>query len=127
MAMRIKYLPEIEIVGLGRLYHCDSSSGSIYELDLDTKLQISNVASPSTNPYGIGGTSTRLYHCDSSSDLIYELDLDTKLQISSVASPSANLYGIGGTKGPLAITQVTYDSITYTLTDDCAFKSTEVI
>ena len=110
-----------------RLYHCDSTSDLIYELDLDTKLQISSVASPSTAPTGVGGISTRLYHCDITTRLIYELDLNTKLQISSVASPSTNPTGVGGTKSPFQITQASYDSITYTLTDDCAFKSTEVI
>ena len=119
--------PSTQPTGVGgtasRLYLCDSNTDTIYELDLNTKLSISSASAPSTNPYGIGGMSTRLYHCDDASKLIYELDLDTKLSISSIASPSTSPYGIGGIKSAYStISQVTYQTITYTLTDDCAFK-----
>ena len=88
-------------VGEGRLYHCDSDSEKLYEIDPDTLLDISSggVTSPSTRPRGIGGTSTRLYNCDSISDKLYEIDIDALLDISSggVTSPSSAPQGLGGT------------------------------
>ncbi len=40
----------------GRLYHCDFGTDKNYELDPDTLAVINTVSSPSSNPFGIGGT-----------------------------------------------------------------------
>ena len=118
----LKFVPEVMPFYNGRLYHCDYSSDKIYELDPDTLLPINTVNTPSTYPYGVGGTATRLYHCDITSSNLYELDTDTLLPINTVNTPSTYPTGVGGTKENgtvltrrIIIQKATYNGLTFNL------------
>lgn len=91
----LKWIPEIEEVFAGRLYHTDYTTDLVYELDINTFSSISSAGTADNTPYGVGGISDRMYMVKATSGLWTEIDLDTKLQINS-ASGTGNLRGIGG-------------------------------
>ena len=102
------------------MYHCDSALDKLYELDINTLVNLSGsgVNSPGSLAMGIGGIFNRLYHCDSASVKLYELDINTlaNLSDSGVNSPGSSAMGIGGIKHcSFHIAQVKYNNNVYDL------------
>jgi len=98
----LKWVPEVvnPVLDDDALYGCNDADDLLYEIDKDTKVVLKSVASPSSQPYDIGGVKNRLYHCDLNIDNIYELDIDTLLPINTVSSPSVFPSGVGGISNP---------------------------
>jgi len=94
-----------------RLFTTDESNDKIYELDLDTLLDLTGggVVAPFEDPRGIGGDETRLWTATSSNNKILEIDPDTLLDLSGggASLPNNDVTGVGATYDMLAICENT--------------------
>jgi hypothetical protein len=58
------------------IWHNDTSSDKVYELDTADFSVIRQASSPYFGPFGIGGDANTIWYNDNGSDEVYELDAD---------------------------------------------------
>ena len=102
-----------------RLFHADSNTDKLYELDVNTLQVIKTVNSPGVSPRGIGGgfdgNKLRLFHANSNTGKLYELNIDTLQVIKTVNSPGTEPRGIGGGHYTINKKYVIHNGIKYEL------------
>jgi len=86
-----------------RLYSVDAGLNKIYQISINTLLDVSEggVTTPGATPMGIGGTQNRLYTSSAVTLKFYEIDPTTlaNLSGSGVSTPNTSPKSIGGTNG----------------------------
>jgi hypothetical protein len=90
------------VADLGQLFGVDSTTDSIYEIDVDTLTVIRSKGLNWTGtPVGCGGIVGRFFVSRQDNDTFYEYDPDTLISINSATPGSVLVYGIGGTSTTL--------------------------
>jgi hypothetical protein len=107
------------VADLGQLFGVDSTTDSLYEIDVDTLTVItSNGLGWTGTPVGCGGIIGRLFVSRQETDTFYEYDPDTLTSINSATPGSMLVYGIGGTATTLYANNDTGTVGTYVVNPD---------
>ena len=100
------------------IWHCDSNTDDIYELNVSDFSVASSANSPGASPFGIGGTDTTIWHNNYSAGNVYELKTSDFSVIRSAGTPSVNPSGTGGDDSTIWHCDYSFDTVYELSTSD---------